>query len=81
MDLTKDDIATEDLLGMQCMELAINHIFKALLGSWDKFLSKCDEHVSILVSHSISHINRGFSSLLGFIPLNESNNPTGRENI
>ena len=49
MDLTKDDIATEDLLGMQCMELAINHIFKALLGSWDKFLSKCDEHVSILV--------------------------------
>lgn len=47
-DMTKDDLPTDDVLTLECMDLSINYVLGGLVGSWEKFLAKCDDHVSIL---------------------------------
>ena len=56
-DLTKEDIATEALLALDGIELAIDYIFRGLQVSWDRLLARCDEHVSILVGFTMKAPN------------------------
>jgi hypothetical protein len=46
--MTKDDLPNEDALTVECLDLAVNYVLSGLVGCWDKLLSKCDDHVSIL---------------------------------
>jgi hypothetical protein len=45
--LQRDDLS-EDRLALECMDLVLKDIFKGLEISWQKLLSKCEEHVDIL---------------------------------
>jgi hypothetical protein len=45
--LQRDDL-TEDRLALECIDLVLKDIFKGLQMSWQKLLSKCEEHVDIL---------------------------------
>lgn len=47
-DLPRDDFATDSLLALECIDVAIGYILSGLIGSWDKLLSKLEEHVDIL---------------------------------
>lgn len=46
--LARDDYITDDRLALDCMDLVLKDIFKGLQASWEKTLSKCEEHVNIL---------------------------------
>jgi hypothetical protein len=46
--LSRDDYITDDRLALDCMDLVLKDIFKGLQASWEKTLSKCEEHVNIL---------------------------------
>ncbi|KAE9961460.1 hypothetical protein BLS_002032 [Venturia inaequalis] len=46
--LNRDDYITDDRLALDCMDLVLKDIFKGLQASWEKTLSKCEEHVNIL---------------------------------
>lgn len=52
MDLPRDNLASDSELGLRCMDIAIGYVLNGLTVSWEKFLSKCDEHISILVLSS-----------------------------
>lgn len=39
---------SEDRLALECMDLVLKDIFNGLQMSWEKLLSKCEEHVDIL---------------------------------
>lgn len=47
-DLPRDDIPSDSLLSLECMDVAVGYVLSGILGSWDKFLAKCEEHVDIL---------------------------------
>jgi hypothetical protein len=46
--LSSDNYVTDDRLALDCMDLVLKDIFKGLQASWEKTLSKCEEHVNIL---------------------------------
>lgn len=46
--LSRDDYVTDDRLALDCMDLVLKDIFKGLQASWEKTISKCEEHVNIL---------------------------------
>lgn len=47
-DLPRHDIGTDEELGLYCIDLAVGYVVSALTSSWEKFITKCDEHISIL---------------------------------
>ncbi|KAF2147083.1 uncharacterized protein K452DRAFT_293563 [Aplosporella prunicola CBS 121167] len=46
--LKREDILTDERLSLECMDLILKDIFKALVFSWEKYLRACETHVSIL---------------------------------
>lgn len=48
--LPREEISNDDRLALECMDFILRDIFKALAFAWEKYLSICETHVSILVS-------------------------------
>lgn len=46
--LPKDDVSDDEGVSLECMDLVLQDIFKALATAWEGFLSKCETHMSIL---------------------------------
>ncbi|KAF2417525.1 hypothetical protein EJ08DRAFT_643499 [Tothia fuscella] len=46
--LSREDLGSDDKLALECMDLVLKDIFKGLQFSWEKLLSKSEEHVDIL---------------------------------
>jgi hypothetical protein len=46
--LPREDIPLEDQITVELLNIVLRDLFKGLQQSWEKLISKCDEHVSIL---------------------------------
>ncbi|GME32988.1 putative mg2+ transporter family protein [Neofusicoccum parvum] len=44
----KEQKATDEQLAVECMDLVLKDIFKAITVAWDRFLRACETHVGIL---------------------------------
>lgn len=47
--LRKEQKVTDEQLAVECMDLVLKDVFKAITVAWERFLRACDTHVSILV--------------------------------
>ncbi|KAB2568905.1 hypothetical protein DBV05_g12419 [Lasiodiplodia theobromae] len=46
--LKKEQKVTDDQLAVECMDLVLKDIFKAITVGWERFMHACETHVSIL---------------------------------
>ncbi|KAF2455299.1 cora-like Mg2+ transporter protein-domain-containing protein [Lineolata rhizophorae] len=46
--LPREEVSTDERLALECMDLILRDVFKGLTVAWEKYLSKCETHVSIL---------------------------------
>lgn len=53
--LAREDVATDEALAMECMELVLKDIFMGLAIGWEKYLACCATHVGILVRTTLFH--------------------------
>ncbi len=52
--LRKDEASNDDQLALQCLDLILNDVFKALATAWAEYLRVCEAHVGILVRYENS---------------------------
>lgn len=48
LSLPQEDAVNDENLALQCMDLVLCDVFKALASAWEQYLSSCGTHVSIL---------------------------------
>ena len=47
-DLPREDYENDSDLSLQCIDVALKYVFTGMTASWDKTLTRCEEHVTVL---------------------------------